>query len=145
MGATRIVALDRTGATIRATTLDEDESTPAPKGEPRSALASDLTMMSKLLADAYRTGAETSMKAMSGAIEENTKLVKLLADRLGSIELAWQRSLTTHARTVQDLAESRAQAAAGDDDGSGLIAQLIPMVMAGAGGGAAPPKKGPIR
>jgi hypothetical protein len=139
MGATKVVALDRAGATLRATTVDEDEDEDQVKdGRPApSALGSDLTMMSKLLADAYRTGAETSMRAMSGAIEENTKLVKLLADRLGAIEMAWQRNLSTNARLVTDLAEARAQATGGDGDDAAL-APLLAMIANGAASAAAP-------
>jgi len=131
LGPARLVALDAKGTTLRAVTLDESgEDAPASPGAPesRSPLTNDLQVMSRLLADAYRTGAETAMAAMRGSIEENTKLVKLLADRLGSIEMAWQRSLQTHAKMSVDLAEARASS--GGDDAT--LASLLPHLMGAA-------------
>lgn len=125
----KLVALDGQGNPLRAVVLGDDDHAPeADKATSKSPLTSDLQVLSKLLADAYRTGAETAMAAMRGSIEENTKLVKLLADRLSAIEVAWQRSLTTHAKMVVDLAEARAQP--GGEDG--LMASLLPALMQGA-------------
>lgn len=129
MNATRLVALDDNGVTLRATSLEEGAEVADHPERAKSPLATELTLMSGLLADAYRTGAETSLRAMSSAIEENTKLVKLLADRLGSIEIAWQKSLTTHARMVSELAQ--AESSRSDDDG--VLANLLPLIAANAG------------
>jgi hypothetical protein len=130
LGPARLVALDAKGATLRAVTLDEsaDDAAAPAAPESRSPLTNDLQVMSRLLADAYRTGAETAMAAMRGSIEENTKLVKLLADRLGSIEMAWQRSLQTHAKMSIDLAEARSSSN-GDD---ATLASLLPHLMGAA-------------
>jgi hypothetical protein len=128
MNATRLVALDDSGVTLRATSLEDGAEV---EERAKSPLATELTLMSGLLADAYRTGAETSLRAMSSAIEENTKLVKLLADRLGSIEIAWQKSLTTHARMVSELAQANAEPATED----GVLASLIPLIAANAAKG----------
>jgi hypothetical protein len=139
LGGARLVACDARGGTLRATEIADDDDDAAPAAPAPSAPAaprgagSDLALMSSLLADAYRVGAETSMRALSKAIEEHTALVRLLADRLGAIELAWQRSLVSHARLVGDLAQARADAAAASDGSDPVLAQLIPMIASGGG------------
>lgn len=131
LGASRLVAIDDQGVTLRAVSLESGGELQEQAAAPKSPLASELTVMSSLLADAYRTGAETAMGAMRGSIEENTKLVRLLADRLSAIEVAWQRSLATHARLTTELAHAQAAATTGAAD-DGVLGALLPLIAAGA-------------
>jgi hypothetical protein len=121
---TRIACLDAQGGTIRAKTFDDDSPAPA------STESSELQTFAKLLAQAYSNGADAQAKAYSAIFEENTKLVRLLADRLGALELAWQKSLQVHARMVTDLAEAHAAAATQEEDGGVLNALAAGMMQA---------------
>jgi hypothetical protein len=118
----KIVALGPKGQTLRAFILDENAVLDdAEKPGKPTALQSDLVAVAKLLADAHRAGADT----MRSAMEEHTKLVRLLADRLGAIEVAWQKSLRSHAQLIMDVAQARAENA-GED---AILSSLIPAVM----------------
>lgn len=131
MGATKLTALDSKGDVIRAIVMDDDESEDKQgKHEQHRAgcptCGVDLNGFASILADAYDKGARAQSDAYKSIFEENTKLVKLLADRLGALEMAWQKSMQNHARLLIDMAEAdadrvmaEAEAAKGGDDGIG--------------------------
>lgn len=116
-------ALDSNGHVLRATELQsdrpEDDDKPAEKG-PKTELAE----LGKLIADAYRSGAEQHAAAFQMAFSENTKLVGLLAERLGGLERAWQ---TTLEQRAEELAARAAEA--GDGGESLLSGPLGPMIQ----------------
>lgn len=117
----KISCIDGAGKVLRAKAFESsDGETPSQTAEPESELAT----FAKLLAQAYNNGATAQATAYASIFEENTKLVRLLADRLGALEQAWQRSLNTHARLVTELAEAQSQDN-GDDSILGAIAAGI--------------------
>lgn len=127
----KIVALNANGEILRAVEYD-DETDPATPAQ--SSALPDLQVFAKLLADAYERGSSAQAKAYASIFEENTKLVRLLADRLGALEMAWQRALQSHARLVTEVAEANARAAeaeaaaaagGGDDSILGALAAGI--------------------
>lgn len=118
-------ALDANGHVIRITELqpdrvdDDDDKGAAGKG-PKSELAE----LGALIAGAYKSGAEQHAAAFQLAFAENTKLVQVLAERLGGLEKAWQ---TTLEQRAEELA---AHAAASGDGGESLLnGPLAPLIQ----------------
>lgn len=130
MNVARVTLLGPRDAVLRARALD-DGAAPALPASPE---LPDVQVFARLLAEAYANGAKATETAYQRIFEENTKLVRLLAERLGALEAAWQKSLSTHARLVMDVAEARADAAdaaAETADGGGLGGALLQGMLAG--------------
>lgn len=123
-------ALDTNGHVIRVTEVqgpqgeredgDDDAKTKGPKSE--------LAELGALIAGAYKSGAEQHAAAFQLAFAENTKLVQVLAERLGGLEKAWQT-------TLEQRAEELAHVAAASSDGgesllSGPLGPLISGLLA---------------
>lgn len=89
-------ALDSDGAVIRITELAAAEEKSAEPGKDEKP-QSELAQLGRMLLDAYRAGADQHAKAYELAFAENTKLVGVLADRLGGLETAWQQTLERRA------------------------------------------------
>lgn len=121
---TLLEALDSNGHVLRATELQsdkdrDDDEKPAEKGA-----KTDLSEFARLLADAYKSGAEQHAAAFQLAFAENTKLVQVLAERLGGLEKAWQ---TTLEQRAEELAAAAANA--GDGGESLLTGPLAPLIQ----------------
>jgi hypothetical protein len=142
LGASKLTALDGQGNVLRAITIaddDDDDSEKKGKHDHPSACPTcgvSLDQFAALLSDAYLNGSKSQKDAYHSIFEENTKLVRLLADRLGALEMAWQKSLQNHARMITDMAEADAartiaEASAGDDGVQGLVSALASGMMEG--------------
>lgn len=113
VGGSSLEALDASGQLLRATQLDgECADTSATPGQPRaSAPVSTLDQgallgqFAQLLSAAYQQGASATRESYALAFTENTNLVKLLANRLGSLEVAWQRAMTQTAQLQAEVAQ----------------------------------------
>lgn len=116
-------ALDSNGHVLRATEL-QSERVHDDDDKPEKGPKSELAELGKLIADAYKSGAEQHAAAFQLAFAENTKLVALLAERLGGLERAWQ---TTLEQRAEELAA--AAAAAGDGGESLLTGPLAPLIQ----------------
>lgn len=133
----KVEALDADGNVIRVTQLADPED----KGEEESDAKrpkSELAELGALIGKAYADGAAAHAKAYELAFGENTKLVGLLAERLGGLEKAWQSTLEQRAAELG--------AAAGGDGIDGLmngpmgpLLQALAMKTLGAGGDAPKP------
>jgi hypothetical protein len=143
IGPSKITAIAADGSVLRAQTLDSDEDEGGGQESVSHSLP-DLQVFARLISDAYTSGANAQRDAYRSIFEENTKLVKLLADRLGALEVAWQRSLQSNAQLLQRVAEANArtlEAEAGGGDGDdGPLAALASGFLAAAQGGAVPIK-----
>ncbi len=123
MAPKRIEALDGSGLVLRAISLDDDADD-ATDGEPKPKSESELCTLARLLNAAHDAGATRHAAAYELAFTENTKLVGILAARLGGLEKAWQRAM-------QDLAQAQADAIIaessqnGDDPAGSAIANMI--------------------
>lgn len=110
LGASKLEAYSRDGALLRAVTLDtgddddapEDEKSKAAKGNQCAHCGASLAHFATLLADAYQRGAQSQAQAYGVSFTENTNLVTLLANRLHSVEGAWQKLIFTNARLVAE-------------------------------------------
>lgn len=143
IGPSKITALAADGSVLRAQTLDSDDDESGGREDMPQSLP-DLQVFARLISDAYTSGANAQKEAYRSIFEENTKLVRLLADRLGALEVAWQRSMQNSAQLMQKVAEANARAleaeAGGseerqDDPLSGLMSGFL---AAQNGGGAVP-------
>lgn len=119
----RVEAIDASGTILRAVSLDRDDPTETDK---KPVVESELQTFAKLLSAAYTQGANATKDAYAMAFVENTNLVSILAQRLGALEIAWQRAMTQTASLQAQLAEAASE---GGDDA--VLALLGPM-MAGA-------------
>jgi hypothetical protein len=145
IGPSKITALAADGSVLRAQTLDADED----EGDGREAMPQampDLQVFARLISDAYTSGANAQRDAYRSIFEENTKLVKLLADRLGSLEVAWQHAMQSHAQLMQDVAAANArameaEAGGGDDEGQDPLSALASGFLAAQNGANAVPIK----
>lgn len=135
----KVEALDEAGNVIRVTQLADPEdkaSEEAGGARPKSELAE----LGALIAGAYRAGAEQHAAAFQLAFAENTKLVQVLAERLGGLEKAWQTTLE------QRAAEYMQQGGGGGEGIDGLmngpmgpLLQALAMKTLGGGDAAAKP------
>ena len=120
----KVEALDTDGNVIRVTQLADPDDKPGEEpGGPKP--KSELAELGALIAGAYRAGAEQHAAAFQMAFTENTKLVQVLAERLGGLEKAWQSTLE------QRAAELGANAGEGGIDGlmSGPLGPLLQAFM----------------
>lgn len=133
----KVEALDADGNVIRVTQLQDPDDRQDEAGgaaKPKSELAE----LGALIAGAYRAGAEQHAAAFQLAFAENTKLVGLLAERLGGLEKAWQTTLE------QRAAELGAAGGEGGIDGlmngpMGPLLQALAMKTLGSGDAPAKP------
>lgn len=118
IGPSKVTAIAADGSVLRAQSLDSDEDEGGSRADMPQALP-DLQVFARLISDAYTSGANAQKDAYKSIFEENTKLVKLLADRLGALEVAWQRSMQSTAQLMQKVAEANARALEAEAGGSG--------------------------
>ena len=111
----RIELLDENGAVLRVLNLhDEDD------GDSAGANVTDpdsLAALARVLGDIADRAAMRHAQAYQAAFEAQTSLVRLIAERLGSLERAWQRVI---------MAEyERAQSGVSDDGALDSLAQSV--------------------
>jgi hypothetical protein len=122
----RIELLDGNGAVLRIVSMRDDD---ADESEERDTMgASDLASLAKILGDVADRAAMRHAQAYQAAFEAQTSLVRLIAERLGSLEKAWHRVI---------MAEyERAQMPVSDDSTLDSLAQsVISLAAAKQGGG----------
>ena len=117
----KVEALDADGNVIRVTQLADPD---APADEAAAAKPrSELAELGALIAGAYKAGAEQHAAAFQMTFAENTKLVQLLAERLGGLEKAWQT-------TLEQRAAEYMQRGGGEGDDSLMTGPLGPLIQA---------------
>ena len=136
LGASRIEALDASGAILRATTLEPDDE---PQAAPAATHAGDgnLDRLARIIAEAHDAGARRHAQAYETAFARQLELLGVVAARLTSLETAYHRSVTQVAQLQLDAA-----AASGGDDATQAITGMLAAAM-GAAPAAPPPT--PIR
>jgi hypothetical protein len=118
----KLEALDADGNVIRVTQLADPDS---PADEAAAAKPkSELAELGALIAGAYKSGAEQHAAAFQLAFAENTKLVQVLAERLGGLEKAWQTTLE------QRAAEYMQQGGGGDGIDGLMTGPMGPLLQA---------------
>ena len=156
MNPTKLECLDQHNNLIRAMLVDDDEDSEAPTEKkpaaPQGCCPScgvSLNGFAGLLADAYERGSNAQRAAYQSIFEENTKLIQLLAERLGSIEVAWQRGLHAQAKLITEAATAEARAAQAELDAQegdgGMLQALASGFMQAQGGAPAAPEEPPPR
>ena len=136
LGASRIEALDASGAILRATQLESDDDAPA--AAPASHHGDgQLDRLARIIAEAHDAGARRHAQAYETAFARQLELLGVVAARLTSLETAYHRSVTQVAQLQLDAAQ-----AAGGDDATNAITGMLAAAM-----GAAPaaPAPTPIR
>lgn len=138
MNGSRVEAIGPDGVCLRACTLDEEPADDAPTSDapsaPSSGTGNDVVVlalkiladMPRVLSEAHDAGARRHAEAYSMAFRELTGLVTTLANRLGSLEVSWQKAMQTTARAQADAIQVAAEAAAaGGDDPAGAAVQAM--------------------
>jgi hypothetical protein len=125
----RIELLDSQGAVLRVVSLhDDDDGDDVDTQERDTMTASDLASLARVLGDVADRAAMRHAQAYQAAFEAQTSLVRLIAERLGSLEKAWHRVI---------LAEyERAQIPASEDSTLDSLAQSVISLAAAKQGGA---------
>jgi hypothetical protein len=127
----RIELLDREGAVLRVVSLHDDDGDDDGEGDaPQrdNMNVSDLASLARVLGDVADRAAMRHAQAYQAAFEAQTSLVRLIADRLGSLEKAWHRVIMTE--------YERAQTTTGDDGALDSLAQSVISLAAAKQGGA---------
>lgn len=134
IGATKVEAVGADGSLLRVVNLETEESSSGGPAIGRSASGlSEMAQMAQIIAEASDRAAQRHADAYRLAFEENTKLVGLLAERLGSLESSWMR-------TLDQLAEARQQT----QESGGEVQALIAAALAGQAQGGLVVPKAPI-
>lgn len=133
LNPSRVEALDANGVMLRATVLDG--SADADDAKPVAAAPeSELAMLARLIGEAHDAGARRHAEAYALAFAENTRLVQILANRLGSLETSWQKAMQ-HAANAQAqavIAVSEAQAAQSADPSDVAVHAMLAQAIGGA-------------
>ena len=145
--ACKLVAVDANGKVIRGLVLAEKENTAAVAApEAPGPGMGQLAVFARLLAEAYDNGAKSTAAAYRAIFEENTKLVKLIAERLTRVEHALEASNEKRAALLDELASSTEPEPAADGGMGELVGSLVQGALAAqAHGAAAPPPPTPLR
>ena len=123
----RIELLDANGAVLRIVNLRDDDADEGDAHERDTMNASDLASLAKILGDVADRAAMRHAQAYQAAFEAQTSLVKLIAERLGSLEKAWHRVIMTE--------YERASVSAADDSSLDSLAQSVISLAAAKQGG----------
>lgn len=133
LNPSRVEALDANGVMLRATVLDGSSDTDDAKPA-AAAPESELAMLARLIGEAHDAGARRHAEAYALAFAENTRLVQILANRLGSLETSWQKAMQ-HAANAQAqavIAVSEAQAAQSADPSDVAVHAMLAQAIGGA-------------
>ena len=113
----RIELLDANGAVLRVVNLRDEGDGDEEEIARDNMSVGDLASLARVLGDVADRAAMRHAQAYQAAFEAQTELVRLIAERLGSLEKAWHRVI---------LAEyERAQATTTDDGALDTIAQSV--------------------
>lgn len=132
MSPSRIEALGTDGVVLRAMQFDRDDDRDEQPAAPKS--ETELTTLARLIAEAHDAGARRHAEAYALAFAENTKLVQILAARLGGLENAWQKAMQQTAQAQADALFAQAQQS-NDPAGDAVGAMLATALTSGAMGG----------
>lgn len=139
IGGERLEAIGADGELLRATQLDatapelDASSAAVHTARPASGMTHEalLGQFAQLISAAYQQGATATRESYAIAFTENTALVKLLANRLGSLEVAWQRAMTQTAQLQAEVA----QGSTGEDSVLSLLGPALAAANAAASNG----------
>ena len=131
----KIEALDEKDNVIRVTDVESDRPAVA---EAEAEGDDQITKLARLISAAHDAGAERHANAYALAFEKMYGLVTILADRLTSVEKAWQ---TTLAR--QAAAATAASSPEEDKPGSAIENLLATVIASGGMGAMAKPSPAP--
>jgi len=135
---TKIEAIGENGVCLRAMTMgDGDEAATDEATTPKS--ETEITVLARLIGEAHDAGARRHAEAYSLAFSENTKLVQILAARLGGLETAWQQAMMQTAQAHADALYAQAQG--GDAAGEAVGTMLATALGSGLGLGSPKPAK----
>lgn len=124
LNASRVEALDASGAILRAAQLrdDDEETAPAKQGG-----GSELGQLARIIADAHDAGARRHAAAYETAFAKQLELLSVVASRLTALETAYHRSVTQVAQLQLDAAAANAS-----DDGTNAITGMLAAAMGAA-------------
>jgi hypothetical protein len=113
----RIELLDEHGAVLRIVNLRDDDDADVDGSAGDNMSVGDLAQLARVLGEVADRAAMRHAQAYQAAFEAQTSLVRLIAERLGSLEKAWHRVI---------MAEyERAQLPASDDSTLDTLAQSV--------------------
>jgi hypothetical protein len=95
---TLLEALNEDENVLRVTQLEPGGASDAPTEDPKN-VSRDVEL-ARIILEATDRGAMRHAEAYTLAFAENTKLVQILAERLGGLETAWQQSLIDKANAA---------------------------------------------
>jgi hypothetical protein len=113
----RIELLDEHGAVLRIVNLRDDDDAEADGSVGDNMSVGDLAQLARVLGEVADRAAMRHAQAYQAAFEAQTSLVRLIAERLGSLEKAWHRVIMTE--------YERAQLPASDDSTLDSLAQSV--------------------
>jgi len=138
LSPSKVEALDATGVCLRAMQLDRDDDDAAAAAAPKA--ETELTVLARLIGEAHDAGARRHAEAYALAFAENTKLVQILAARLGGLETAWQKAMQQTAQAQADALYAQATSN-GEDPAGQAVGAMIATALAS--GGVVPPPRAP--
>lgn len=120
-----IELLDADGSVLKVLTLREEEGEEETAGLTGS--LDNLSKLAKVLGDISDRAAQRHAEAYKTAFESQTQLVRLIADRLNSLERAWQRVIMLEYQRAAEKGEE------GDGELDGLMGSVLKLAEAKAG------------
>jgi hypothetical protein len=124
----RIELLDNAGAVLRVVNLREGDGDGDEEENARDNVSvGDLASLARVLGDVADRAAMRHAQAYQAAFDAQTSLVRLIAERLGSLEKAWHRVIMTE--------YERASVSAADDSSLDSLAQSVISLAAAKQGG----------
>lgn len=123
MDPSKVEALDSTGGILRVTTLRDDDELEEERAKPQE--ESEVVQIARLLNEAHDAGARRHADAYKAAFEENTNLVRILAERLGGLEAAWQQAMQQSAQAQADAILAAAKGSEDEDAAGAAIKSLL--------------------
>lgn len=136
---TKIEAIGDNGVCLRAMTMGDGDDGAPDAAAATSKSETEITVLARLIGEAHDAGARRHAEAYSLAFSENTKLVQILAARLGGLETAWQQAMMQTAQAHADALYAQAQG--GDAAGEAVGTMLATALGGGLGLGSPKPAK----
>jgi len=99
--ATQVEALDAKGNTIRLSQVDGVEVDPAPMPAPATPQGTDFQLYARLLADAYKAGADSTAKPTELAFNTLGQLLSLVMKRLDDMQAREVKQVNAALRAAQ--------------------------------------------
>jgi hypothetical protein len=122
----RIELLDSGGAVLRVVNLRDDDDDDSDVQQ-RDMNLGDIASLARVLGEVADRAAMRHAQAYQAAFDAQTSLVRLIAERLGSLEKAWHRVIMTE--------YERASVSAADDSSLDSLAQSVISLAAAKQGG----------